>query len=586
MHSSMVPFNKGEKMQKLVRSILLISIMLAMSTYMSAFIGKKTFFAIRSQGLNGVREHAGWDRQMYKSDSGDSHGVVSATVEYSRSFKPKDIAEFLFGGTSLTFSGSRVIDRRSTDILADYFGLPADFSSVVNLTPHVSNVVLDLNWFHAFDNYVSGLYCMFHVPIVHTKWEPYFSEVAVKSGSAFHPAGYMSSARIVRSDLATNITQALQGSTTFGDMQEPLKFGKFFGRQTSSKVAEFQITIGWNYNQDWYHVGVNGWVGAPTGTLPASEFIFESIVGNGHHWQIGGGISGHVCFWENEGETKRWAFYVDAQIAHLTASKQKRSFDLKNNGVGSRYILLETIDRPVIQGLLINGTPPVNQYIGRLIPAINVTTLKSKISMDVEADVVAKIAYQKNNFEIDFGYNFWGRSEEKLHGRDMLVENKFGLKGDAQLYGFTAQNAAVALNATQSKATIFKGQGQGNANFTNTNADNQPALASTAAGILNQLNAADSATVANGGLGIVQAQVNGSNPAILLKDSDINEDSALLPRAISHKIFTYFNYAWDNKEEISPYLGGGLSSEWAHTDAAKNSGMSQWAIWIKGGLSY
>jgi hypothetical protein len=545
--------------------------------------GKKTIFGIRSQGLDSVLELTNWQQLIYKYDQDYNYGTLAGAVKYTRSFRPQDISDFLFGGCKLRFSGSRA-DRKEGDILADYFGLPVDFSSTVYFSPHISNTIVDFNWFQAFDGYLPGLFIMLHMPIVHTKWNLYMCENNINPGTVPYPAGYMSNANIPATNLPHSVTQALQGFTMFGDMDAPLKYGKIFGVQTRSRIAELQGTLGWNYNRPWYHVGVSLRVGAPTGNATTAEFLFEEIIGNRHHWDVGGGLSAHVYAWEDKEAGKRLALYLDAHVSHLFTSQQKRSFDFTANGNGSRYILLEEIISPS-ENFLINGTTvPENQYIGNLVPAINHTTFDTQISIGVQTDVVLKLAYQHDGFEIDLGYDFWYNSKEKLHCRDTFVENTYAIKGDAQIYGFSADGneTPVALNATQSKATLLGGQGNGNANFQNLNADNQPAAASTAAGIvLNQLNAADSAA-----LNIPQVQVNGSNPAILLKDSDINVESGLLPRALSHKVFGYIGGVWDNRDDLDPYLGIGLSGEFADTNPCNNATCSQWAIWVKGGIAY
>jgi hypothetical protein len=552
------------------------------TTHLHSF-GKKTLFAIRSQGLDGALELTNWQQLIYKYDQDYNYGTVAATVKYTRSFDSNKIADFLFGACKLRFSGSRT-ERKPGDILADYFGLPVDFSSTVHFSPHISNTIIDFNWFQALDGYLPGLFIMIHLPIVHTKWNLYMCENNVNPGTAPYPAGYMSNTNIPATDLPHSVTRALRGHTIFGDMDAPLRYGKIFGIQTRSRIAELQGTLGWNYNQPWYHVGVSFRVGAPTGNATTAEFLFEEIVGNRHHWDVGGGVSAHVYMWENKEVGKRVGLYLDAHVSHLFTSEQKRSFDFTANGNGSRYILLEEIIPPS-NNLLLNGTAvPQNQYIGNLVPAINYTTFDTDISIGVQADVVLKLAYQHDGFEFDLGYDFWYNSKEKLHCRDRFVENRYALKGDAQIYGFTADasQTPVALNATQSMATLLGGQGNGNGNFQNLNADNQPAAATTATGtVLNQLNSADSIA-----LNIPQVQVNGSNPAILLKDSDINNESGILPRALSHKVFGYMGGVWDNRDDLDPYLGIGLSGEFANTNPCNNAMCSQWAIWVKGGIAY
>ncbi len=594
--------------------------------------GKKTFFGIRSQAVNAVRELVGWEQQINlywgvhntieatvvdepssyrppKSNwffgrftwdrshthihadnentdgeySGYNYGAAALTIEYTRSFRPQKITKFLFGDEKLVFSGSRVDDRKDTDILADYFGLPADFRSIVRFEPRISNIVFDFNWYQSLEEYLSGLYFRIHFPVVHTRWDLNLKEVDIVGGNAFHPAGYIASKRVEAKCLATNVTQALQGKTTFGDMREPLKFGKVSGKQTMSRVAEVQGVIGWNFLQDdWYHFGLNIRGAAPTGNNPKSEFLFEPIVGNRHHWELGGGLTSHVDLWECEDGYNKVVLYFDANVTHLFSVKQLRSYDLKNNGPGSRYMLLEELASSATNLRIANDVFAAFQYQRRLIPAINKTTLESKIRIGVQGDMVLKVAYQCGGFEADVGYNFWGQSKEKLQCREKFEEDRFVLKGDSQVYGFTvAADEPVPLSASQSMATIRAGSQPGNITFVNNNADNPVNAKSINNADLCQLNASDSPD-----LGIARDIVQTSKEPIFVKNDDIDECSALLPRAISHKFFIHLSHNWEKTNDIVFYIGSGVSAEWANTSVKKNSAHSQWGIWIKGGLSY
>src|SRR5438309_7706952 len=128
-------------------------------------LGKKTIFGIRSQGLDSVLELTGWQQNIYKYDQESNYGTIAIAAKYTRSFSPDKISDFLFGCDTLRFSGSRA-ERQQDDILADYFGLPADFSSIVHFSPHISNTIIDFNWFQAFDAYVLGLFIMVHMLVV------------------------------------------------------------------------------------------------------------------------------------------------------------------------------------------------------------------------------------------------------------------------------------------------------------------------------------------------------------------------------------------------------------------------------------
>src|SRR5260221_8090017 len=133
---------------------IIIGIFLFITIDIHSF-GKKTIFGIRSQGLDGALELAGWQQIIYKYDQDSNYGTIAAAAKYTRSIRPDQISNFLFGASKLRFSGSRA-ERKAGDILADYLGLSADFSSTVCFSPHISNTIIDFDWFQAFDASVPG----------------------------------------------------------------------------------------------------------------------------------------------------------------------------------------------------------------------------------------------------------------------------------------------------------------------------------------------------------------------------------------------------------------------------------------------
>lgn len=563
--------------------------------------GGKTLFGTRSQAVNAVRELAGWQRHINRPEQEANYFTFSIVPEYDHSFNSDNIACFLLGGKQFRFTGSQVLDREPDDILADYFGLPSDFISTVCFDPVIATFVMDFDWYGGLDQFVPGLYARIHLPVVHTRWDLNLVECVVDPGTTFtsYPAGYLSASAITLTQLTVgnsapqDVQTAFEGNARFGDMQDPLAYGKIWGRQNEVRVADLTLVLGYNFLlSDWYHFGLNIRAAAPTGTLRNSEFLFEPIAGNDHHWELGGGLSTHVDFWMDEDAQRKVGFYVDANITHLFDSTQKRSFDLCAttsvccNSAGSRYMLLEELAAPVVAlniGLAPNNQAALNQYTGRLLPAINLTTFDAKISVAMQADIVAKIYYQHRGFEFDIGYNFWARSKETMCERDCIQEC-FALKGDAQVYGFTASELPVALNATQNAATINAGQSIGNFSsglqFANANADNSSPASDNLGGALLNLKAGDAAT-----FGVAQQAVQTSNPAVLITNNDIDDCSALLPRAFSNKIFSYVGYTY-LREGIVPYLGLGASAEWANTNVTNNSAYSQWSVWLKSGFSY
>lgn len=570
------------------------------SMQLRAFDSGKTFYVQRSQSVNAARELVGWYWGINRYDVGDYYGSFSGTFEFTRTFQARHIARYFFGTDVLTFTGSRVPNRSPSDILADYFGLPTDYSSTVFVTPCAENALCDFDWYCGLDAWADGLYFRAHAPLVYTKWGLHLENCSEFPGVNNYPAGYMGPELIERQQMAKSITQALTGRVSFGDYQ-PLRYGKVDGSQSAVGLSEIQMALGWNMiNNEGYHFGINARTSIPTGTRPKGIYIFEPIIGNGHHWELGFGLTGHAVSWYCDDE---WmvGIYGDMNVTHLFNANQRRSFDFLRHGAGSRYILLQTMG-PAEQGLTISDVQAEYQYQGTVFPAINKTTLDCEVSAAIQLDLVAMLTWQHKHINIDIGYNLWMRSGETLASRDCFPDNRYAFKGDAQVYGFTFDTQQpIRLNATQStpeaggvigRVRIESGQGEGNASqiFTNANSDNNPAtnraIALFNGTFLDQSFAPDG--IINTGLDAADiGTVYGSNPPVLLLNEDIDNYSALSGSTMTNKFFFYAGYTFVDPVRATPYLGfgGEIELDGAATRIAKNS-FSQWGIWLKGGVAY
>jgi hypothetical protein len=483
------------------------------------------------------------------------------------------------------FSGSRVANRGAQDIFADYFGLPSDYQGIVTLTPTIKNIIFDVSSYaNIYSNErtyrTDNLYIFVNAPLVHTRWNSGFKEEIIDAGKNFQPAGYMGKGtnRIPRDLLAPNVATALQGEFIFGDMLEPLRFGKINGSRSATNISDIHVALGWHAQfQKNRHLSLFFQVGIPTGARPDAEFFFEPQIGNTHHWEIGGGVNFYLQLWQNMCQDSVFALALRTYIAHLAATSQKRSFDLKNSA-GSRYMLLQTMGTPVDNLQIPAGNPIKVQYQGFLIPAIHATTLDCRISVGYQVDLAIAFRLSKCAFDFDLGYNMWARGKEKIKERDRLVADRYALKGDASLYGFeVGSQRFFGLNATQHEATVFSGQGNGNTTFANLNADN----AAIAGGGLRQLTPADSLS-----LGIPLDNARGSNQPILLVDSDINESSALSPSVITHTFFSQLIYSPELAYKRAIYFALGMSTEFATKSDGVCAANNQWSIWMQGGINF
>src|ERR1700722_19650342 len=156
---------KGERMKTHIYRYLSLSILVGGLCLHAADPSTPvvTKFTIRSQGANALRRviQAVGKQDIY--DAQDLNGNYSLTTEYTRSSRASQIAYSLFGdslcgGRYLKIQGSRVINRDTNALLADYFYLPTDFNSVVTVRPEIQSFVADINLRWGLDNWATGLY--------------------------------------------------------------------------------------------------------------------------------------------------------------------------------------------------------------------------------------------------------------------------------------------------------------------------------------------------------------------------------------------------------------------------------------------
>lgn len=535
-----------------------------------------TFFSIRSQSVRASRDLLGWQDYIncYKPDQ-DCYAAFAATVEYDQSIRAHNLANYFFGCNQLTFSGSQVANRGACDLLADYFGLSTQFQSRVTSAPSIKNALVDASFYWAFDPWCQRSYLRIHAPLVYTRWDMNLCETIVSSGSSGYPSGYMANSAVPAADLEPSVLQAWCCPKQVGDIQ-PLTFGRICEKKQKVGLSEIQVAAGYNLvlTED-AHFGWNVRCSIPTGNRSRGLYLFEPIIGNGGRWELGCGLTGHGTLWVDECERHSVRVYSDINMTHLFANRQRRSFDFVQAGKLSRYMLLEEMGPPVVYGLGLNiGNPVVEvpaavQYHGALIPAVNKTTLDATIGIALQIDFVLKLAYRHNCFGLDVGYNAWVRTPERLSCRQKFPDQMFAFKGDAQVYGFDVLNPVmyVALNATQSQATIHAGQGQGNSNFANNNADN----AAVAVFSGTPLVTSDGTTA-----------VKGSQPAVLLGDKDIDNFSGLAPKAVSNMFFVHGFYDFKNRStSLTPFIGAGANIEIGSNCWGAATALSQWGVWLK-----
>lgn len=620
-------------------------------------VGTTSYYRIRSQSTDSARELVGWAHliNQYNPEACDNEHVFAITPEYTRSYDSDDIAFCLFGKDclksyacpTLKISGSRVEGRGQKDWLADYFGLSTDFESSITFNPRIENYLVDFNYYVSFDSWCTkGVYFRVHAPVVYSKWNLNYCETVAVRGEASYDEGYFATVEIKRDRLLDSFSDYVTECKVpdlgrIGDSDstagangeliifEPLGCSKWASRCDTikeTKLSDIQLALGWNFWLcDDYHAGLNVRASIPTGNRPDCNLFFEPIVGNGHHWEVGVGFTAHHTFWRDCDDSQSVGWYVDMNITHLFKDRQCRVFDLKNK-CNSRYMLAAALGTPVNELQQSDTNPsivPSAQFKHKYTPVANLTKTLVDVTVPVQVDLAVMFSYTRCNWSIDFGYNFWYRSCEKLrfdvcdNCQSPLVNNrKWALKGDAHMYGFVnigESTLAIPLSATESQATVHKGTN----NFAGPDTTfNNPAAGINSVGPTRNpgVDNAQLADVTNGdNINDTRTggqQTNTSIDPIFLSHNDIDICGART-QGLSHRFFSYYGYTWCEDEcGRIPYLGFGYSVEFGQDRASTNKStdttcgdfsclpcekrgaecnrcsLSQWAIWLKGGWAF
>ncbi len=630
-----------------MRNYLLALILLTMCSTLGAVA---PFLTFRSQGFNAARELVLWQTQINKSCMTDWYGSLSATLEFNHSFHSADLAECLFGEAicsrfcdSATFAvqGTKVQGRNPRALMAENFYLPTDFSSEVTVKPATENLIVDFNFYFGLDACVEGLYVRIHAPAVLTRTNMWFCERVINPGYNDDDPGYFNNTftpatftdptvyGLANSSLLHSFEDYIVSGSAItnvpGIRYNPLQNARIDRERLNQRgLAELTMAVGWNfYTGPDYHFGLLLRAAAPTGTRPEGRYLFEPIVGNGKHWELGGGLTTHYRFWENCDATQNLAFWIDANIMHLFKAHQCRTFDLCGKPL-SRYMLAlrftDQVDNltAMVPSAHTEYINPSAQFASEFMPVANISTIPVDVSIGIQADIVCKLSYTYKRFQFDVGYDFWGRSCEKIYHRcdccclGSAINDTWGLKGDAFVYGFTGvQNQptlisqpGIPLSATESQATIFSGTDE----FSDPDTWSEnlfidcPKLAYDAQTPNNALFTHTIGTLTSGG-DALWVPVNTTFPGpILFTEDDLDFKSAAT-RGISQKLFVNIGYLWQECNRWQPYVGLGSEIEWGSHSCGScqtskqivgsngessccSCALSQWGIWIKGGVSY
>lgn len=199
------------------------------------------------------------------------------------------------------------------------------------------------------------------------------------------------------------------------DRREPLTKSKITGRKTQGGVADIDVTFGHRkVSSDTLHYSGNVRLTLPTGNRPSGEFLFEPVVGNGHHVGLGFGWDLAKQWWHNQ-NCNMW-FNVGLQYQYLFKDHEARMLGVKG------YSTIPTLPQYCLMGTVHGAT----QDGVAIFPAANQLTRSVNVTPGSSLDALVDVAFHCNSFVFDVGYNLYWKAREKVAVR-AWEDNTYGL---------------------------------------------------------------------------------------------------------------------------------------------------------------
>jgi hypothetical protein len=389
-----------------------------------------TFFAIRPQDSNAARRITKTlTRGQLFEDGFCSTSDVSIT--WQRSFRSDRLGRWFSFNNSNCMTVGVPGDDLSFNIDGRQFGITTSENvpgiiGKINLLPRIENVIVNFDGQYNLDDVYCGLWARIDLPLVWCRTDLGMAaftlgNIATSPDESF-AAGLFNLTCATTPIAYTSLADALQGNRGFGEVP-PLSYGKF-GKcsQSSFNVAGIHFDLGYDFIRDECHVfGASVHIVTPTGRRPDARYLFEPEIGANRSWQLGVNMNGFSYL--HKSKDHYISFVYDVTITHLFKATQRRLFRLKNNGIGSQYLLLKKFNAI---GTAILGADR----------AANILAGQTKIGADAMVDGALMLQFNHCNIYGNIGYNLWFRSQEKGSKTacfNNFAENSLGIKGQQPL---------------------------------------------------------------------------------------------------------------------------------------------------------
>jgi hypothetical protein len=238
---------------------------------------------------------------------------------------------------------------------------------------------------------------------------------------------------------------ALSGEYDFNQSMKRLYNNFNFNKNFSTQVwgiADIIVWFGYDFCRDVKkHMGIYLHGVIPSGTNINEEwyeYSLNPVVGNGHHYQLGCGITGSYLFCNRNSFSL--ICNVDGYIDHVFSTNQFRVFDQLNNPM-SRYA--------VVKKLLCTGASSDDSFnddyeYQDLDILGNINNANLMVSNNFKGEFIIDLVMKNNYFEAGFGYAFSGISADVISCNGVPMYNDPSLTLQNQTYYGYKGNTAIS----------------------------------------------------------------------------------------------------------------------------------------------
>lgn len=496
----------------------------------------KTFFTARPQFQGVMPERQTFMRDRMWADEDGHHGVASITLYGGKSTNCGRYAGYFGPSCGNTWHVTNDVQAAS-DIQASYFNIftkSSHFESEISFAPQQTVFGIGLHYKQSLarDCDEKGCFIEISMPIEHVTNTMGFTENVINNGGG-----------ALSADMPANMAQAFK--------QPAFHYGRIYASDGSAcnngcagcsldkwGVADIDVRLGWEcVKQDT--VTLDSFVGIliPTGNKPRAVNLFEPIVGDNRHFGLSFGSYTGIEIWENCEKDRRVWLSANFYAAYLCKNTQTRLIDVYDKPWSHyMYVYDSMLSASQAATAYANGDDSA-QYLNT--PGVNIFAQNLCVRPGFQLSCNTALVYTACNFDAEIGCNFFAREAECIKLACCWKEGP----------AFKSPAVVATTGYTDSVETI--GNFYGYKNITPVNNYIAPDV------------------------------VTGNYQSNIIKESDLNLNSAAHPAVITYNIYGALGYRWD---ECNHPRFVGLGGSWEF--APDNTGLDRWLIWAKAGLSF